>query len=170
MALGRYRVATVVATRGFKDQVDKPKTVIAATGAPVRVSHRALKNQQGQVFRQLAASGDTVLVTNRERVDGVLLSPDAFATLRDAAAAGERLLAALPLLMGAARSGVAVPSETAERVGLGLAEDWRALNELLSTIPVALSHGEEGEPLARGRTPLHAQPASEDDEELRFSS
>jgi len=45
-------------------------------------------------------------------------------TLRDAAAAGERLLAALPLLMGAARSRVAVPSEAAETLGLGLAEDW----------------------------------------------
>ena len=129
-----------------------------------------LKNQQGQVFREIAATGETVLVTNRERVDGVLLSPEAFVTLRDAAAGGERLLAALPLLMGAARSRVAVPSEAAETLGLGLAEDWRALNELLSAIPVALSHGEDGEPLPRERPPLRAQPVSEDDEELFFSS
>jgi hypothetical protein len=46
-------------------------------------------------------------------------------------------------------------------------DDWRALNERLASVPVTITHGEDGEPLPdmSDDTP-HLTPVEEDDDEL----
>lgn len=120
---------------------------MSATDITTAISHRTLKNEQGRVFRDLAASGEPVAVANRGQVDGVLLPPALWEDLHGRAEAGERLRAALPLLLAAARTGVAIPSTTFEELGLPVVEDWRALNALVAELPVTLTHDPEGHPL-----------------------
>src|SRR3989442_8814983 len=64
----------------------------------VEVTHRTLKNEQGRVFREIDAAG-VMAVRNRGQIDGILMAPSMFDALRSRAAAAERLLAALPLLI-----------------------------------------------------------------------
>lgn len=130
------------------------------------ITHRTLKNEQGRVFREIETSG-VVAVRNRDRIDGILMAPSIFADLRSRADDGVRLQAALPLLLAAARTGVAIPSETFEALGIPGREDWKALNELLATVPVTIMHGKDGEPLPdlSGIELRHA-PLQELDDEL----
>lgn len=86
--------------------------------------------------------------------------------LRSRTQEAERLRAALPLLLAAARAGVAVPSETFETLGLPVAEDWRALNALVAALPVRLTHDPEGQPLPAQPAHLSLQRVSEDEDEL----
>lgn len=130
------------------------------------ITHRTLKNEQGRVFREIDARG-VVAVRNRNRIDGVLMSPSVFADLRSRADEGARLRAALPLLLLAARTGVAIPSETFETLGIPGGDDWKALNELLATLPMTITHGEDGEPLPdTSGIDLRHQPVEELDDEL----
>lgn len=130
------------------------------------ITHRTLKNEQGRVFREIDATG-VVAVRNRDRIDGILMSPSLFADLRSRAGEGERLRAALPLLLVAARSGVMIPSETFAVLGIPGRYDWEALDDLLSAVPVTVTHGEDGVPLpdTSGIAVRHT-PLAEDDEEL----
>lgn len=130
------------------------------------VTHRTLKNEQGRVFREIDAAG-VVAVRNRNQIDGILMAPSMFDALRSRAADAERLLAALPLLIAAARSEVTIPSETFRALGIGGRDDWRALNELLAGVPVTITHGEDGHPLPdTSEVVLQHAPVEEDDEEL----
>lgn len=130
------------------------------------VSHRTLKNEQGRVFREIDARG-MVTVRNRDRIDGILMSPSMFADLRSRAYEGARLRAALPLLLAAARTGVAIPSDTFETLGIPGRDDWKALNELLAALPMTITHGEDGQPLpAAPRIELRHEPVEELDDEL----
>lgn len=130
------------------------------------ITHRTLKNEQGRVFREIETSG-VVAVRNRDRIDGILMAPSIFADLRSRADDGVRLRAALPLLLAAARTGVAIPSETFEALGIPGREDWKALNELLATVPVTITHGEDGELLPDlSGIELRHEPMEELDDEL----
>jgi hypothetical protein len=130
------------------------------------VTHRTLKNEQGRVFREIEERG-VVAVRNRDRVDGVLLSPSVFDDLRSRAEQGARLRAALPLLLVAARTGVAIPSETFDTLGIPVREDWTALNELMASLPLTITHGDDGEPLPdMSGLALRHEPVEELDDEL----
>jgi hypothetical protein len=132
----------------------------------VEVTHRTLKNEQGRVFRELEDAG-VVAIRNRDRIDGILMVPSVFDALRSRGADAERLLAALPLLIAAARADVTIPSETFQALGIGGRDDWRALNELLAGVPVTITHGEDGRPLPDTSDALLEHiPVEEDDEEL----
>jgi hypothetical protein len=142
----------------FMDSLDPTPTV--------EVTHRTLKNEQGRVFREIDAAG-VVAVRNRDQIDGILMAPSMFDALRSRAADAERLLAALPLLIAAARAEVAIPSETFQALGIGGRDDWRALNELLAGVPVTITHGEDGHPLPdTSKVVLQHNRVEEDDEEL----
>ena len=130
------------------------------------ITHRTLKNEQGRVFREIEARG-VMVVRNRGRIDGILMSPGLFAELRSRADEGDRLRAALPLLLAAARSGVMIPSETFAVLGIPGRYDWEALDDLLSAVPVRVTHDEGGAPLPDvAGMPLHHTPLAEDAEEL----
>lgn len=132
------------------------------------ITHRTLKNEQGRVFREIEDAG-VVAVRNRDRIDGILMSPAIFAELRARADELDRLRAALPLLLAAARTGVAIPSETFEALGIPGRDDWQALNELLAAMPMTVTHGEDGEPLAdTSGIDLQTEPVVELDDELRI--
>jgi hypothetical protein len=132
----------------------------------IEVTHRTLKNEQGRVIRELGSAG-VVAVRNRDQIDGILMAPEVFADLRARAADAEHLQAALPLLIAAARTGVAIPSETFEALGIPGRDDWRALNELLASVPLTITHGEDGQPLPdMSGVTLDHTPIEEDDEEL----
>jgi hypothetical protein len=119
---------------------------MATTDPQAEITHRTLKNEQGRVFREIDDKG-VVAVRNRDRVDGILMSPTKFAELRARADDLDRLRAALPLLLAAARTGVAIPSETFETLGIPGRGDWQALSERLADVPITITHGEDGEPL-----------------------
>ena len=148
--------------------------IIAGKAGPImssaditrKISHRTLKNEQGRVFRELLADGEAVAISTRGRVDGVLITPAMLAEMRSHTGEAERLRAALPLLLAAARAGVAVPSVTFETLGLPVAEDWRALNALVAALPMRLTHDPEGQPLPAQPATLSLQHASEDEDEL----
>lgn len=169
-----YDVATTVATEMERLMDTAEKTAREAVGAwreldrgeVVAITHRTLKNEQGRVFREIGQCG-VVAVRNRDRIDGILMSPSSFADLRERADDGVRLRAALPLLLAAARTGVAIPSETFDALGIPGREDWKALNELLTSVPVPVTHGENGEPLAdMSVIELRHEPVAELDDEL----
>lgn len=136
------------------------------TAPTAEITHRALKNEQGRVFREIDERG-VVAVRNRDRIDGILMSPSIFADLRSRADEAQRLRAVLPLLLAAARTGVAIPSETFETLGIPGRYDWEALDDLLAALPVTITHGEEGEPLPdTSRIKLRHEPIEEFDDEL----
>lgn len=142
-------------------------TTASIVNTVTEISHRTLKNEQGRVFREIVAEGVTVTVKNRDRIDGVLMAPSVFADLRQRADEAARLRAALPLLLAAARTGVAIPSETFETLGIPGRDDWQALNELLAAFPLAVTHSEDGEPLPdTSGVELRHEPVDELDDEL----
>lgn len=90
-----------------------------------------------------------------------------------AAATREReLRETLPLVLAAARAGVAIPSESLERIAPDLDRSWRAVAEFAAAFPVHLSRGEYGEPLTRARLRAAAGPIGEygDDDELNLDA
>jgi PHD/YefM family antitoxin component YafN of YafNO toxin-antitoxin module len=137
---------------------DKPAT---------SVSHRTLKNQQARVFREQVSRGHTVAITNNNEIDGYLIPPAAYEDARRTIDELTRMKAAIPLIVAAARAGVAIPSETFETLGLELPFDWRALNDFQARFPVAMTHDEQGSPLPPPQTDLQQRRyEEEDDEEL----
>jgi hypothetical protein len=111
-------------------------------------------------------TSEAVAVTHYNEVEGYLVAPDRYDGLvENATRAAEReneLRATLPMLLAAARTGVAIPSETLERVMPGHgSDDWRAIAEFAATFPVRLSAGEHGEHITRARLSAHAGPIEE---------
>lgn len=131
------------------------------------VNHRTLKNEQGRVFREEVRQGRVVPIENNRKVDAYLVPAGVLARVEAAAAEADRLKAALPLLVAAARTGVMIPSQTLETLGLGDAFDWRALNEFQAAFPVRLTHSEDGAPMPAPITDLRQELVPEEpDEEL----
>lgn len=138
---------------------------LESTSQPV--NRRTLKNEQGRVFREALEQGRIVPIENNREVDAYLVPGEVFAAARAAAAEAKRLEAAIPLLVAAAQSGVAIPSQTLETLGLGTTLDWEALNEFQAAYPVRLTHTEDGAPLPPPITALQqASVPEEPDEEL----
>lgn len=84
-------------------------------------------------------------------VNAVVVAPGLFAELASVADELAELRRALPLMIAAARTGIAIPSETLAHLGFEPADDsWQAINEFQAQIPVHLTRGADGELLARG--------------------
>ena len=100
------------------------------------------------------------LVSEREVVEvgryaqeaaAVVVAPALFARLSRSEECLEAMKSTLPLLLAAARSGVAIPSETLAQLGIQPEDDsWQALNAFQASYPVRLTSGEDGSRLARG--------------------
>jgi prevent-host-death family protein len=106
------------------------------------VGHRRLKNHLSEVLRETVEQGEAVPISNRGTVDGYLMPPSVVAELEWA----ERLRETLPLLMAAAASGAAIPSQTLRDLGIEIPFDWRTLNRFTARTPVTFTQGEDGEP------------------------
>ena len=155
---GRRMLDTMCHERGYKETGLMEPTA--------EITHRTLKNEQGRVFREIDACG-VLAVRNRDRIDGILMSPSAFADLTARAGEAVRMRAALPLLLAAAASGIAIPSETFETLQIPGRYDWEALSDLMARFPVQITHGEDGALLPDlSGVELRHEPVAEDDEEL----
>lgn len=106
------------------------------------VGHRRLKNHLPQVLRETVYRGRGVPISKNGQVDGYLLPPQAVEELERS----RRLRETLPLLMSAAASGAAIPSQTLQDLGIEIPFDWRALNRFNARAPVTFTQGEDGEP------------------------
>jgi prevent-host-death family protein len=106
------------------------------------VGHRKLKNHLSEVLRETVQRGEAVPISNRGRVDGYLMPPGVIEELDHA----EKLRETLPLLMAAAASGAAIPSQTLRDLGIEVPFDWKSLNRFTARTPVTFTQGENGEP------------------------
>jgi antitoxin (DNA-binding transcriptional repressor) of toxin-antitoxin stability system len=130
-----------------------------------RVGRRELKHELPKVVKRTVHRGRSAALTYQGKVEAMLVPPEVFDELRAAQGEAERLRSAIPLLVAAARAGVAIPSASLDRLGIGLDFDWRALNAFQARLGIEITHDEEGHPLP----PMPAaEPAAteESDEEL----
>jgi len=120
--------------------------------------------------------GACVAVTHYNAVDAVLVPPRQMRLMTERiAAADERereFEASLPLILAAARSGVAIPSAILERIAPGLNASWQAVAEFAAAFPLRLTHGDYGERITRGQLVAEAAPVEEsgDYDELNFDA
>jgi PHD/YefM family antitoxin component YafN of YafNO toxin-antitoxin module len=136
-------------------------------GAMERIGRRELKQELPKVFARTVQRGRSAALTNQGAVEAVLMAPDTFAALRELELEVERLRASIPLLVAAARSRVAIPSQSLEALGLDLELDWRAVNAFAARFAPPITHDEEGGPLAE-LPDAAPTPVTESDEELRL--
>jgi prevent-host-death family protein len=106
------------------------------------VGRRRLKNHLSEVMRETVKRGEGVPISNRGRIDGYLMPPGVIEELERA----EQLRETLPLLMAAAASGAAIPSQTLRDLGIAIPFDWKALSRFTARTPVTFTQGENGEP------------------------
>jgi len=118
-----------------------------------QVGHRKLRENLSPLLRRLTKSGRMAAVTNRNKVEAVLVPARAFEEWAHAKADLGRLRQVMPLLMAAVSAGVAIPSETIQALGIQFEFDWKRLNAFQAAFPIRISHGEEGHPLASMPSP-----------------
>lgn len=96
-----------------------------------------------------------LVITHYNNVEGYLVSPEQLEFLRSSVveleALRQEVAATLPLVLAAARSGVAIPSEALRRLVPDMESSWADVATFAATAPVHISRGEAGEGLARGR-------------------
>jgi PHD/YefM family antitoxin component YafN of YafNO toxin-antitoxin module len=129
------------------------------------VGHRQLREQLAPLLRQLGETGRPTAVTNRNKVEAILVPAPMFEDLERARIDLDQLRNVVPLLLAAATAGAAIPSETLDQLGLTEKFDWRLLNAFQSAFPVRITHDDMGRPiprLPRGR-PV---PVSESEDDL----
>jgi PHD/YefM family antitoxin component YafN of YafNO toxin-antitoxin module len=129
------------------------------------VGHRQLREELAPLLRRLAQTGRATAVTNRNRVEAILVPAAAYNDLERARNDLAELRDGLPLLLAAAAAGASIPSTTLERLGLGGTFDWRRVNAFQAAFPIRISQDEEGGPLPRLR-PATIMPVEESPEEL----
>jgi hypothetical protein len=96
-----------------------------------------------------------LVITHYNNVEGYLVSPEQLEFLRSSVveleALRQEVAATLPLVLAAARSGVAIPSEALRRLVPNMESSWADVATFAATAPVRISRGEAGEGLERGR-------------------
>lgn len=134
------------------------------------VGHVELRSHLPEVIGRLTAANPAVAVTNRNRVEAILVDPVGYEVLTEAGKELTRVRATLPILVAAMRSGTAFPSESLRSlVGTDLAIDWQRMNAFQASFPVETTHGEDGQPLPPAPTGLQHQPIDELDDDLRYA-
>lgn len=130
---------------------------MSATGSSGYV--RVLKHVSSTVLHKdtrttldLLRENDEVVVTHYNEVECVLMSPSRYEDLVARAAVSDDVKSTMQVLFAAATTGVAIPSETLDRLlpGHGT-HDWRAVAEFAARFPITLSTAEDGAPNTRGR-------------------
>lgn len=125
---------------------------------------------------QRVRDGVLLAVTHYNDVEGYLVSADQMRDMTERLskmeAREQELRQTLPLVLAAAKAGVAIPSETLARFAPGLDESWESIAEFAAAFPLRLSAGERGEPLTRGRLRAVPGPVAEsgDDDELNLDA
>ena len=115
-------------------------------------------------------------VTRYNSVDAYLLSPERMRELLRAEAVESQreceLAETIPLLLAAARTGVAIPSETLDRIAPGLDHSWQAVAAFAAAFPVRIQAGEDGIPITRGVLESFHRPIPEsgDDGDLNYDA
>lgn len=110
----------------------------------LQVGHRQLREELADLLRQVGETGGPTAVTNRNRVEAVLLSATRFEELQRKELDLDQLRDVVPLLLAAAAAGAAIPSEALDRFGLKANFDWRLLNAFQSAFPIHITHDETG--------------------------
>lgn len=165
-AAGRARRAGRRQGRDAAPAVDSPVGAVTSTEL-----HAQTSAALGRV-----RAGECLAVTHYNQVDAYLVPPTQLEALIErlaAAAARERELSeTLPLVLAATRAGVAIPSETLDRLAPGLDQSWQAVADFAAAFPVRISRGEHGETLTRGRLTAHPGAVEEygDDDELTLDA
>lgn len=137
--------------------------------APRRVTSSALHKDTRSTL-DLLHSEDEVAVTHYNEVEAIIVSPGHLQDLKAAAAHAEEINTVMPMLLAAAQTKVALPSEFLDRYLEGGESDWRAIAEFAATFPLTLHAGEDGEPITRARLGVSAANLDESgtDDELNL--
>jgi prevent-host-death family protein len=115
------------------------------------IGHRELRESLAPLLRRMAETGRPAAVTNRNRLEAVLVPAPTFQELQQAQMDLAELRDVLPLLLAAAAAGASIPSTTLERLGVAPDFDWRRLNAFQAAFPIRLSQTEDGHELVRSR-------------------
>ena len=131
------------------------------------VGHRQLREELAPLLRRLSETGQPTAVTNRNRVEAVLIPPAEYDELAQARSDLAELRDVLPLLLAGAAAGARIPSTTLERLGIVSDFDWKRVNAFQAAFPIRISQDEEGHILPRLRTaPLLSVEESAEDLDL----
>lgn len=149
--------------------MDLPTTAVAGFAPSVpRVGRREVRAKLGPIFSQVHA-GATVEVVNQGQRDVMLVAPAEFDQMRAARSDADSLRESVSMLVAAASQGVALPSETMERLGLSASGDSEKLKWFRTHYPVRFTHDEDGNAL-RATPVLSTQFFDEDEDEIEFVS
>ncbi len=129
------------------------------------VGRRELQNELPRVIEEQINAGVSVPITRHGDLDAYLVPPG----IKDLIDEAEHLRASLPILLAAARSGVALPSEILAEYGVEADFDWERLIRFINASPIELERGEDGEHLAGLGQPLEHHHMDEDDTELEYA-
>ncbi|MHB1911588.1 MAG: hypothetical protein ACYCTI_05980 [Acidimicrobiales bacterium] len=118
-----------------------------------------------KLLRLLSAHQVVAVGPYRREPSAVVIQPDHYAALASAMERVQQMRQVLPLLLVAARSGIAIPSQTLAELDIELPDDsWQALNRFQARIPLNITDDAEGNPIARGT--LEGSYVGELDQEL----
>lgn len=138
-------------------------------GAVEMVGHVELRDHLSDVVGRVG-EGQTVAVTNRNRVEAYLVAPSELGRLAEAEDERDRIRSALPVLIAAVRSQVAFPAESLRSlIGSDLSLDWIRMNAFQAAFPVDMTHNEEGKLLPEFAGGLHHEPVAELEDELHYA-
>ncbi len=129
------------------------------------VGRRELQNDLPRVIEEQINEGMSVAITRHGDLDAYLIPPG----VKDLLDEADHLRTSLPVLLAAARAGVALPSDTLAEYGVETDFDWERLIRFINAAPIALERGEDGEHLTRLEQPLTHQHMNEDDTELEYA-
>lgn len=117
-------------------------------------------------LRALLADNPVVEVGRyKNEATAVVLSPDRYAELRDAADELDQVRSVMPLLLSAVRAGADIPSHTLEAFGFDPTDaSWQTLNWIQHQVPISIDADETGDPVTHARLPLagHAEELGEE--------
>lgn len=157
---------------GDEQEGERMTTADFVTGAEP-VSSTTLHAQTRQTLAKVR-EGRCLAVTHYNALQGYLVPPEHYNSLSEQAQAlqvrEQELRDTLLLIMAAVRTGVAIPSDTLDRLSFGLDDSWCSIAEFAAAFPVRISRGEDGTPIARGRLRGHEGPIAEygDDDDLNL--
>jgi antitoxin (DNA-binding transcriptional repressor) of toxin-antitoxin stability system len=151
-------------TRSRETESALAAAVVSGFASSASVSSTVLHAKTREALDRVR-DGACLAVTHYNEVDAYLVPPaqlsDMAARLNEADIRERELRDTLPLVLAAARAGVAIPSESLERIVPTLDQSWRAVAEFAASFSLRLSRGEHGEPLTRGRLHAAAAPIEE---------
>jgi len=114
-------------------------------------------------------AGEPFALGPHGRPEVVVMPSELFQQMAGASRQLEEMSRTMPILLAAARAGVAFPSETLAALGYRPEFDANKLANFVSRFAGGATHDEEGQPLPESRVALGHEPVEEDDLELTYS-